>query len=999
MVGPKDARGERMAAGDRTRQAQETPPGAARLEGALAQPLTAAVTPLVRPVDPALGAEAAARLEGGAENVVALARGIAGTSPYLRMLIEKEGPWLAEAVGKPPEEVLAALTTPFPPDLPLEEIGRALRRRKRRLHLYVAFADLGGAWALLDVTGALTRLADFAVDQAIRHLVHREAARGHLPGVTAEEAFATGGGLVALAMGKMGGFELNYSSDIDLVMLFDDSRWQDDAAALAAVRQRFVRITRRLVKLLSEVTGEGYVFRTDLRLRPDPSVTPVCLSMEAAERYYESVGRGWERAAFIKARAAAGDIAAGEAFLARLSPFVWRRHLDYAAIAETREMQLRIRSHKGYAPIRRPENVRGHDIKLGPGGIREIEFFVQTHQMIFGGRDRSLRVRGTLDALDRLAAAGRIERAVADALGADYVAHRTLEHRLQMLHDAQTHRLPLAEEEMERVAALRGTGRSRLEAEVAERLERVHRLTEVFFAGSQGAGIPPPPPLPAALAQEVERWRLLPPLRSSRAQEIFARIEPLILRALLRAADPEMAFSGFTDFLAGLPAGVQLFSLFDANRHLIDLIADILGVAPALGRHLANHPSVLEAVITGDFFAPLPPRERLEAELRVELAAAGDYETALRAARRWQRETHFRIGVHLLTGHLDALAAGRAWADLAEAVLAALWPVVVAEFARKHGDPPGRGAAVIGMGSLGGRVLTARSDLDLIVVFDAPLDAVSEGPRPLDARRYHARLTQALITALGAPMREGVLYEVDMRLRPSGRQGPVATALAAFENYQLHEAWGWEHLALTRARPVAGSRAVGEEVMRVRERALAAAAGRPGRILSAVAAMRARLAASWKAETVADPWEAKAGPGRRLDIELLAEAGAILSGERPQEASAQIATLPAAGLVREEEAARLARAHADFVRLQEVARLVTEGRFDPGSAGEGGRALLLRELGAPSLETARAGLEAHRAEAAAIIDRVLEGVSPGDGPPGRVKARGAGSATSGHPRK
>ena len=955
----------------------------ARREGALARPLAAAVAPLVRPVDPGLGAEAAARLAGVTENVVALARGAAGTSPYLRMLIEKEAPWLVEAAAMPPEEVLAALTAPLSPDLPLEEIGRALRQRKRRLHLYVALADLGGAWGLLDVTGALTRLADFAVDQAIRHLVHREAARGRLPGVTEEDALATGGGLVAIAMGKMGAFELNYSSDIDLVMLFDDSRWQEDATALATVRQRFIRITRRLVKLLSEVTAEGYVFRTDLRLRPDPSVTPVCLSMEMAERYYESVGRGWERAAFIKARAAAGDIAAGEAFLGRLSPFVWRRHLDYAAIAETREMQLRIRSHKGYAPIRSPEDVRGHDIKLGPGGIREIEFFAQTHQMIFGGRDRSLRVRGTLEALERLAAAERIGREVADTLARDYVAHRNLEHRLQMLHDAQTHRLPRAEEEMERVAALSGTDRTRLEAEVAERLERVHRLTEVFFAGPETAGTAPPP-LPENLAEEAQHWRLLPPLRSGRAQEIFARIEPLILKALLRAADPEAAFAGFTDFLAGLPAGVQLFSLFDANRHLIDLIADILGVAPALGRYLANHPSVLEAVITGDFFAPVPGREALRAELAAELAAAEDYEATLGAARRWQRETHFRIGVHLLTGHLDALAAGRAWADLAEAVLAALWPVVVAEFAKKHGAPPGRGAAVVAMGSLGGRMLTARSDLDLIVVFDAPLDAVSEGARPLDARSYFARLTKALITALTAPMREGVLYEVDMRLRPSGRQGPVATSLAAFENYQMHEAWGWEHLALTRARPVAGAEAVGADVARIREKALAVAARSPERILSAVAAMRARLGESWQAELVADPWEPKAGPGRRLDIELVAEAGAILSGMRPHEAAAQIATLPAAGLVRAEEAERLARAHEAFVRLQQIARLVTEGRFDPAGAGEGAQALLLRELGAPSVEAAQAALASHRAEAAAIIDRVLTGVSPADGPPGRA---------------
>ncbi|HSG54782.1 MAG TPA: glutamine-synthetase adenylyltransferase, partial [Paracoccaceae bacterium] len=513
--------------------------------------------------------------------------------------------------------------------------------------------------------------------------------------------------------------------------------------------------------------------------------------------------RTWERAAYIKARPSAGDLAAGERFLKTLRPFVWRKHLDFAAIQDAHDMRLRIRAHKGLGG---PVVLADHNMKLGRGGIREIEFFTQTRQIIAGGRDPELRVRGTVEGLSVLARKGWVPDEVAETLTRHYRAHREVEHRLQMINDAQTHSLPRNDEGFARLAAFMGVQQAALERDLKARISEVHELTEGFFAGS---GIVAAPEVPAAQAETFDtevtsRWRSYPALRSARAVEIFQRLRPEILSRLARAAKPDEALLAFDGFLAGLPAGVQLFSLFEANPHLIDLLVDIVGTSPALAQHLSRHSGVFDAVIGGGFFAPWPGIAALAQELSALLDSESDYERKLDAARRWAKEWHFRIGVHHLRGLIEAEAVGPQYADLAEAVLRALWPVVVAQFAAKHGAPPGRGAMVLGMGSLGAARLNATSDLDLIVIYDADGVENSDGRRPLAARPYYARLTQAMVTALTAPMAEGKLYEVDMRLRPSGTQGPVATSLTSFRDYQMNEAWIWEHLALTRARAVAG---------------------------------------------------------------------------------------------------------------------------------------------------------------------------------------------------
>lgn len=919
------------------------------------------ITRLPRPFEPDRAADARDHVPWATGAVADLIAGAGACSPYLMSLIDKEAGWLQSALDDPEAARDAVLSEAGA--LPLDQLKPGLRRAKRRIALLTGLADLGGVWALEEVTESLTRLADTACHRTITELLRPELDRGRIPGKTEADAEA-GAGYTVLAMGKMGAFELNYSSDIDLICLFDDSQF--DPEDVAEVRSVFVKMTRRLCAILGDNTDEGYVFRTDLRLRPDAAVTPVCLSMTAAEGYYEGVGRTWERAAYIKARACAGDIAAGERFLSTLTPFVWRRHLDFAAIQDAHDMRLRIRDHKGlHGPLRLPR----HDMKLGRGGIREIEFFTQTRQIIAGGRDPSLRVRGTVEGLARLADAGWIPPETAETLTHHYRLHREVEHRLQMIADAQTHALPNSDEGFDRLAAFMGQDRAALEADLTERLEAVHDLIEGFFTPDESA---PREETGEDFGAEITaRWPDYPALRTARAGELFRRLRPEILGAMQKAARPEEALVNFDRFLAGLPAGVQLFSLFDANPQLTRLIVDIASTAPALAQYLSRNAGVFDAVIGGDFFAPWPGVDVLTDQLQTALARAADYETRLDATRRWAKEWHFRVGVHHLRGLISATDAGAQYADLAQAVVAGLWPHVVDDFSAKHGAPPGRGAVVLAMGSLGAQRLNAASDLDLIVIYDGQGVEASEGKRPLATRTYFARLTQALVTAMTAPTAEGRLYEVDMRLRPSGRQGPVATSWDAFRTYQRDEAWTWEHLALTRARPIAGDPDFRQEAEAFRRDLLAEKSKGPG-VMIEVADMRRRIA---EAKPPQGDWDAKIGPGRLQDAELAAQTLAFLAGSEARQPLAQVEAGEAAGLVTQAQAWALRRSLTLFWQLQATARLLTGGLLVPEEMGEGGRRMVLRETGQDDMDALSRAMKQAAGEAAKAIDAILEGTT------------------------
>ncbi|MEL6421493.1 MAG: bifunctional [glutamine synthetase] adenylyltransferase/[glutamine synthetase]-adenylyl-L-tyrosine phosphorylase, partial [Pseudomonadota bacterium] len=734
-------------------------------------------------------------------------RGLACRHPTRLRRLLVSGPELFLSAG---EDALAQVITPAHTEPPTDaDVMRALRAYKRDVALAVALADLGGLWSVDEVTRALSRAADIAVRAALTFLFSRAAQQGRWdPG--ADDA-AMHGGFFVLAMGKHGACELNYSSDIDLIVLFDVSE--------ARVRDRagpqtfFVRLTRDLARLLQEQTEDGYVFRVDLRLRPDPRSTQVAMSTEAALIYYENYGQNWERAAFIKARVIAGDTKAGEEFLSALQPFVWRKYLDYAAVADVHAMKRQINAFNGFDGI----DIPGHDVKLGPGGIREIEFFVQTQQLIAGGRQPELRVRGTVEALERLAANGWITEQACDELTAAYCALRCVEHRLQMVDDQQTHTVPTADDALASIAWFAGARDvATFEAELGDSFRTVRRhyaaLFEdvpslssddgnLIFAGEQDDpetletlatfGFSDPPRVIATVRSwHTGRYRAT---ASERARESLTKFQPLLIAALSAGGNPDQALAAFDRFLGDLPAGIQLFSLLEGNPELLRLLADIMGSAPRLAQVLARRSRTLEAMLDPLFYASLPTRQDLRNALAV--ARSSNVAGPLDAARIVAHEQRLQIGVRLLAGTIDARSAGVAFSLLAETVIDDMLTWAIDELAPRHGRMRSGRVAVLGMGKLGGADMTATSDVDLILVYDHDAEErSSDGPRPLAASQYYARVTQRLIAALSAPTAEGVLYEVDMRLRPSGNAGPVATSLSAFRSYQLSDAWTWEHL-------------------------------------------------------------------------------------------------------------------------------------------------------------------------------------------------------------
>jgi glutamate-ammonia-ligase adenylyltransferase len=925
--------------------------------GSLESRITTAPIPYDRARADAVLAGLASELQSGA-----------GSSAYLGRLIERHGGWLAEIAGEAPEKTMHGLSTNLGAEAAEASDSRALgvllRQAKSRAALLVALADLGGVWDLAQVTGALTDLADATLQAACGWLLRAELRQGRLPGLS-EADLDSGAGYVVLAMGKHGARELNYSSDIDLICLFDQDRFEP--ADFAEAKARYIHVTKQL------------------RLRPSPSTTPVCLAMEAAERYYESVGRTWERAAHIKARPAAGDLAAGAAYLDRLTPFVWRRYLDFAAIEDTHEMLRKIRAQKGRFS---PGAIPGHDIKLGPGGIREIEFFAQTRQLICGGRATGLRVPTTLGALGALTKAGWVGEDTAALLAADYTAHRALEHRLQMMEDAQTHIFPKSVEARSRLAALCGwSDREAFERDVAERLARVHATAEEFFTpgadrtGSRadigeeqlaGFGFQ----RPADAARLLERWHGadMPATRSERARALFKGLEPLIIEKLAGAGSPDEAMAQFDRFLSGLPGGVQVFSLFTANPHLLDLIVEICTAAPRLAAHLGRQPQALDALLDRTFFDPLPDAATLTGELETWLQNERDYEAVLDHVRSWAREQIFRAGVQVLRAVGDAAEAGHAFSAIAEAALAVLYPRVIDEFARRHGPPPGRGMAVVAMGKLGSGEMTTGSDLDLITIYDAQGAEASIGPKPLPPATYFPRLTQALVGALTVPTGEGRLYEVDMRLRPSGRQGPVATSLGAFGKYQAEQAWVWEHLALTRARVVTADTNLGADLGGDVERTIRTAlSARKGEavVLAEAREMRRKLVKA-HARDRQNPWSLKHAAGGLMEIEFLAQTGVLYHGLAIRAAGEALPALAACGWISVEEAAVLSEALALMQRLQQIERVALENPINLKTAGEGLRRAMARACGETDFEALNSRLSMLQARAAEACARVFD---------------------------
>jgi glutamate-ammonia-ligase adenylyltransferase len=865
-----------------------------------------------------------------------LIKGIGGCSPYLSSLLRKERDWIADQWNADPYDSFNGILASAANNS--GDVGTRLRQAKRRVALLLGLCDLGGVWNLEEITKLLTDFADFAVQTSLQSLVVRAVELGKLPDEIMDDPTALGG-MFVIAMGKMGAHELNYSSDIDLIVLFDDSQF--DMARTMELRAEFIKITRAMVKILSDVTDDGYVFRTDLRLRPNPSVTPVCFGAEAALNYYEAEGRPWERTAMIKARICAGDQIAGAKFLKSLHPFVWRRSLDFTALAEAQDIMQKIRSHKGIAG---QIEIAGHNLKLGRGGIREIEFFAQTNQMIAGGRNPKLRSIQTVKALRAQAEEGWIDPHTCTVLVEGYRELRRQEHRLQMLRDFQTHIVPKDKEKLSQFAAFCG---AQNEVKFFENLKYlligVHNHTDTVLGQKETK---PHQELTDDHQDLVETWYQLPALKSPKAVALFNGLRPKLFAALDKATDSDAAVKQFDRFIRGLPAGVQLFSLFDSNPNILDLLVDICGSAPTLADYLTRNTSVFDAVISPDFYEPLPDVGGFTDELTVQLEPLNDFEDMLNATRRWNKEHRFRIGVQFLRQMITPQEAGQNYTNLAQATVAVLLDVVIGEFSKKYGPPVGNGLVVLAMGKLGSGEMTASSDLDLIVIYDADGIDMSTGPKPLFTRQYFARLTQLMITALSAPMSEGELYEVDLRLRPSGRKGPVATSIESFEAYQKTEAWIWEHLALSRAGVIAGDAHVVTRVEAIRREVLSQKHDQVA-VFDAVKEMRIKLAQTKGQGT--DVWSLKEQAGGMLDIELLAQALCLIYDGRERTPVSQLQECADKGGIHPDIASALIEVYKLLANLQYCQRLMFSDKIDAENIGHGSLLLLLSVGGRDSM--------------------------------------------------
>lgn len=875
-------------------------------------------------------------------------------APHLRKLAARYGDIAGLLETGKLDKALAASRI-IDPGLP---VATALRQAKARLALSLAIGDLAGLLTLEQVVGELSDFADLSLDHAVRAAIDAVT-----PG---EEAR----GFAVIALGKHGSRELNYSSDIDPILIFDPDtlphRQRDEPVEGA------VRIAAKLMEIMQSRDGDGYVFRVDLRLRPNPEVTPTALPIEAAISYYESSALAWERAAFIRARACAGDVALGESFLSAIRPFVWRRGLDFGAIAEIRGMSRRIRgayaSGQAFGP--------GFDLKRGRGGIRECEFFAQIHQLIHGGRDPSLRAPATMDALAALAAAGQIPEDQAETLSSAYRLYRTIEHRLQMVDDQQTHAIPKDGEAIDGVARLHGLedGRALL-ALLAPRVEAVGRIYDALDA-DEAEVLPRQPGAleamlsgqgfadPAPIAQRIESWRAgtMRALRSPASQEALEAVLPKLIAALAKAPDPQTAVLRLDGLIERLPSAINLFRLLDARPQLLDILTDILCHAPTLALDLSRRAALIDGLIDATAFECPGDVSEIAARLQTHDKRA-TVEDRLDRVRHVVGELRFALGAQIVVGASDPIDVAGGYARVAEAAIQVVTESIIAEFEAAHGKVPGSELLILALGRMGGAELTHASDLDLIYLFTGDFSADSNGRKPLGATQYFNRLAQRVSAGLSVPTAAGPLYEVDTRLRPSGTQGPLVVTLDSFERYQREDAWTWEHMALTRARPVFGSAKARKALMAVLDTEL----DRPrdaAKLIADAGKMRADMDAHKPSQ---GPLDAKLGAGNLVDLEFAVHVTQLLNrtGFDPHLATA-IKELAKKGLA----PAEMQEAHRLLTRLLVTVRLVAPDMQLPSTATQ---ALIARACGQSDWETLLAVLETVRQSVSAFWLKVSGG--------------------------
>ena len=873
-------------------------------------------------------------------------------SPYLRGLMRRFPDVVTasspgEGRGPVPNEQ-SRFATSFSRSGPRPSTGdvpTALRHAKGRLALSVALGDLSGQLTLEQVTTQLSDFADYALDTALA-----AAFEAIVPGERAR-------GFSIIALGKQGSRELNYSSDLDPILIFDPAtlpcRARDEPVETA------VRIARKLVEIMQARDEHGYVFRMDLRLRPNPEATPIALPVNAAISYYESQALAWERAAFIRARACAGNIALGQSFLDAIKPFVWRRGLDFGAIAEIRHMSRRIRDHYAQGQAFGP----GYDLKRGRGGIRECEFFAQIHQLIHGGRDPALRAPATVPALTSLAEAGWVDRDEAQTLADSYRLYRTIEHRLQMVDDLQTHSLPKQADALDNVAQLHGLSDGAalldlLRAPVAkvghiyDRLDGDARETlphdaEALADSLTGLGLADTPDI----VRRIESWRSgnIRALRSQAAQEALEAVLPAIIRALSAAADPLTAFNRLDGLIEKLPSALNLFRLIEARPQLLGLLADILCHAPMLATELSRRADLLDGLIDASALDPAGSVGEIAARL-IHPDTGADLEARLDRVRHIVGEMRFALGAQIVTGASDPLAVAGGYARIAEAAVETVTDATIASFEASHGHIAGREFVILALGRMGGAELTHASDLDLIYLFTGSHEGISDGAKPLGTVHYFNRLAQRVTAGLSVPTSGGALYEVDTRLRPSGAKGPLVVSLEGFARYQREEAWTWEHMALCRARVIYGlpeARAAAQDIISD----ILAHPHDPATLIADAAKMRADMATHKPPKSALD---VKLGEGGLVDLEFAIHVTQLQfsQGFKPGLADAIVAlNMPAS----------LSDAYALLTRFLVSMRLMAPDLQTPPDATQ---PIIARACGAENWEALLAELDAARQEIA-----------------------------------
>ena len=826
-----------------------------------------------------------------------------------------------------------------------DTLYRAIRRQRRRCMCLIAWADLSGAWSLADTLAALSEIADVLIDAALERVYADLCARYGTPvGRDSGEPVR----LVVLGLGKLGGRELNFSSDVDLMFSYAEAGETDGAKPLTN-EEFFVRLGRNLVRFLDEPSADGFVFRTDMRLRPNGASGPLALSFGAMEHYYQAHGRDWERYALIKARVVAGDAERGAELLGLLRPFVYRKYLDFSAFESIRSMKTLINrelARKG----------RRNDIKLGPGGIREIEFIVQSHQLIRGGREPALQTSSLYQAFEALVRLDVIEPCERDRLLDAYAFLRNTEHRLQMADDLQTQQLPRDADERARLADAMGFGdipsfEAALESQrdvVQECFARLFQtdaeaaddghggFTDVWFA-TRSESVCESFLADQGFVDPRQALSLVRGLREGRVYQGFSRngrerldrMLPAALEEIAKTDSPDQGLVRFISVVEGIGHRSAYFALLAENHLALKQLIQLIGTSAWVARWIGRHPVILDELLDpiGNIKLASTGKIRAEVERRLE-RVAGDLEAQMDLLREYKNGYFLRVAALSIAGAIEPYAVRRGLSDLADALLAVVPVAAAATLSAKVRESVDTVQdalmfGVVGYGKLGGRELSYHSDLDLVFLFDAepPVESALEPALGY----YHSRLAQRVMHVLNTTTRAGVLYETDIRLRPSGRSGTMVSSVRAFADYQQQQAWTWEHQALVRSRMVSGPATLVERFEAVRTQALSRERDRDA-LKRDVADMRRRMSEANNRST-STHFDIKLGEGGIVDVEFLAQfhvlAGAVAHPEilAPRGTVEILEALAGAGLMTADEASGLQSAYREYLALELELRL------------------------------------------------------------------------------